>query len=100
MSLSPLVSGSRMLRDAAWLFDREQEAADNRALVEYDRRIEAENAVTFADLLEEMADFSEPRAEVFMQAYRRGTADEKHTMFVLIDQAFTRIVERRLAQGD
>lgn len=75
------------------------EAADNAAIAALDRRAEIEASVTYADLLVEMAEFTEPRAEVFMQAYRRGTADEKHTMFVLIDQAFERIVERKL-QGE
>ena len=99
MSTPHLIPAGRMLRDASWLFDRELEAADEAAMAEWDRRAEIANAVTFADLLEEMTDFTGPRAEVFMQAYRRGTADEKHTMWLLIDQAMDRIVERRLA-GD
>jgi hypothetical protein len=100
MSTPSLVSGSRMLRTADWLFDRELEARDNAACAAEDRRNAIADAVTFADLLEEVAEFTVPRAEVFMQAYRRGLSDDKHVMFVLIDQAFERLVERRVAQGD
>lgn len=91
---------SRTTKSVDWLFDRELEAADNLALEAYDRRTKIEESITYADLLEEMADFTEPRAEVFMQAYRKGMSDDKHVMFVLIDQAFERVVERRLAGGE
>jgi hypothetical protein len=95
MSAIPLVI-NRTMKTGDWLFDTQLEAADNAACVQYDRREAIEKGVTFADLLEEMADFTEPRAEVFMQAYRRGLADDKHVLFVLIDQAFERIVEQKL----
>jgi hypothetical protein len=96
MSANPLLINKTM-KFGDWLFDAELERADNAACVQYDRREAVAKSVTFADLLEEMADFTEPRAEVFMQAYRRGLSDDKHVMFVLIDQAFERIVERQLA---
>ena len=90
----PLIS--RTTKSVDWMMDYELEQADNASLAAYDRRLEIERNVTFSDLVEEMADFTDARQEVFMQAYRRGTADEKHTMYVLIDQAFERLVEKKL----
>lgn len=98
MSTIPLVI-NRTMKYGDWLFDGELERQDNAACVQYDRREEIEKAVTFADLLEEMVEFTAPRVEVFMQAFRRGLSDDKHVMYVLIDQAFERVVERRLAGG-
>lgn len=99
MSANPLLINKTM-KFGDWLFDTQLEAADNAACVQYDRREAIEKGVTFTDLLEEMADFTEPRAEVFMQAFRRGLSDDKHVLYVLIDQAFERIVERQLAGGE
>ena len=89
---------NKTMKYGDWLYDRDLEAADNEALAAYDRRLEIERSVTFSDLVEEMADFTDARQEVFMQAYRRGTSDEKHTMYVLIDQAFERLVEKKLKE--
>lgn len=96
MSTPSLVSGSRMLRTADWLFDTQLEAADNAACVQYDRREAIANAVTFADVIEEMASFTDARAEEFMSALRRGMQPGKNLMFVLIDQSYERLIERRL----
>lgn len=97
MSTPALVSGSRMLKTADWLWDRELEQQDNAACAQYDRREAIANAVTFADVIEEMASFSDARAEEFMSALRRGMQPGKNTMFVLIDQAYERVIESQLA---
>jgi hypothetical protein len=89
-----------MLRNADWLWDRELEARDNAACALEDRRNEIAAAVTFRDLIEELAEFTEPRGEEFMKGYRNGMTPGKHVMYVLVDQAFERIVERRLAGGE
>lgn len=98
MSTPTLVSGSRMQRTADWLFDRDLEARDNAACAEYDRREAIANAVTFAEVLEEMADFTEPRAAEFMKGLRHGMQVGKNTMYVLVDQAFERVINRRLEE--
>lgn len=95
MSTPSVIPHNRMLRDASWLFDRDQEAADEAAAAVLDRRLEIEDAVTFEELLEEMADFTKPRAEEFMKAFRMYSKGMP-TMYALIDQAFERIVERKL----
>lgn len=99
MSTPALVSGSRMLKTADWLWDREQEAQDNAACAEYDRREAIANAVTFADVIEEMASFSDARAEEFMSALRRGMRPGKNTVFVLIDQAYERVIDERMKEA-
>jgi hypothetical protein len=78
-----------------WMDDRELEARDNAAIAEMDRRTAIEDSVTFAELLEEMADFTQVRAEEFMKSFRQYTRGMP-TMYALVDQAFERIVERKL----
>lgn len=97
MSTPFVIPAGRMLRDASWLFDREQEAQDNAACAEYDRREAIANAVTFSDVIEEMASFSDARADEFMNALRRGMQPGKNTVFVLIDQAYERVIDQKIA---
>jgi uncharacterized protein CbrC (UPF0167 family) len=100
MSTPTLVSGSRMLRTADWLWDRDLEARDNAALIAYDRRESIERAVTFDELLEECAtQFTGPQMEAFMGALARGGNADLHLMYCLLDQAKENIVKRRLAGG-
>lgn len=99
MSTPSLVSGSRMLRTADWLFDRDLEAQDNATLATYERREAIERAVDFSDLLEECCDFTEAQRELFMQALARGNNSDVHTLYCLLDQAKEAIVKRRLAGG-
>jgi hypothetical protein len=99
MSTIPLVIGKTM-KYGEWLFDRDLEARDNAALIAYERREAAERAVTFAELLEECAEnFTEPQMEVFMKALARGSNEDVHAIYCLLDQAKETIVKRRLA-GD
>ncbi|WP_132382284.1 hypothetical protein [Paraburkholderia sp. BL9I2N2] len=88
-----------MLRDASWLFDREQERADNAALAAYDRREEIEKAVDFSDLLEECCEFTLAQRELFMTALAHGNNSDVHAIYCLLDQAKEQIVKRRLAGG-
>jgi len=98
MSAIPLVINKTM-KYGDWMFDRELEAADNAACVQYDRREEIASAATFADVIEEMASFSDARAEEFMSALRRGMQPGKNTMFVLIDQAYERVIDERMKEA-
>jgi hypothetical protein len=100
MSAPALVSGSRMLKTAEWLWDRELERQDNAACVQYDRREEIEKAVDFSDLLEECCEMTGAQREVFMNALARGRDTDVHTIYCLLDQAKENIIKRRLAQGD
>jgi hypothetical protein len=99
MSTPTLVSGSRMLRTADWLFDRDLEARDNAALIAYDRREAIERAVTFDELLEECVEMTGPQKEAFMEALARGRNADLHTLYCLLDQVKEIIVKRRLAGG-
>lgn len=99
MSTPFVIPAGRMLRDASWLFDREQEAQDNAACAQYDRREAIANAVTFSDVIEEMASFSDARAEEFMSALRRGMQPGKNTVFVLVDQAYERVIDERMKEA-
>jgi hypothetical protein len=99
MSTPTLVSGSRMLRTADWLFSVEQEAQDNAALIAYDRREAIERAVTFDELLEECVEMTGPQKEAFMGALARGGNADLHLMYCLLDQMKEQIVKRRLAGG-
>jgi hypothetical protein len=100
MSTPTLVSGARMQRTADWLFDVQQAAQDELDLIAYERREAAERAVTFAELLEECAErFTEPQMEVFMKALARGSNEDVHAIYCLLDQAKETIVKRRLAGG-
>lgn len=97
MSTPFVIPAGRMLRTADWLWDRELEQRDNAACAEYDRREAIANAVTFSDVIEEMASFSDARAEEFMSALRRGMQPGKNTVFVLIDQAYERVIDQKIA---
>jgi hypothetical protein len=98
MSANPLLINKTM-KYGDWLFDEQLERADNAACVQYDRREEIANAVTFADVIEEMASFSDARTEEFMSALRRGMQPGKNTMFVLIDQAMERVIDERMKEA-
>ena len=98
MSAIPLVINKTM-KTGDWLFDIELERQDNAACMQYDRREEIASAVTFADVIEEMASFSDARAEEFMSALRRGMQPGKNTMFVLIDQAYERVIDERMKEA-
>lgn len=90
---------SRTTKSVDWLFDRELESADNAACAEQDRRADIERKVSFADVLEEMVEFTQPQQEEFMRALHRARDMDKHTMYLLVDQAMERLVERRLADA-
>jgi hypothetical protein len=99
MSTPTLVSGSRMQRTADWLWDVKQAAQDELDLIAYERREAAERAVTFAELLEECAEnFTGPQMEVFMKALARGSNEDVHAIYCLLDQAKIRIVERKIKE--
>jgi hypothetical protein len=100
MSTPALVSGSRMLRNADWLWDRELEAQDRATLSAYDRRERIEREVSFDDLLEECVEMTGPQREAFMQALARGSNADVHIIYCLLDQAKETIVKRRLAGGE
>jgi hypothetical protein len=99
MSAIPLVINQTM-KYGDWMFDRELEAADNAACVQYDRREEIEKAVDFSDLLEECCEMTGAQREVFMNALARGRDTDVHTIYCLLDQAKEAIVKRRLAGGE
>jgi hypothetical protein len=98
MSAIPLVINKTM-KTGDWLFDVELERQDNAACVQYDRREAIANAVTFADVIEEMASFTDARADEFMSALRRGMQPGKNTVFVLIDQAMDRVIDQRTKEA-
>ncbi len=100
MSTPFVIPSNRMLRDASWLFDRDQEAADDAAAAAWDRRRSIEKAVDFSDVLEEMCEFTGPQRIEFMKALERGNAQDLHLIHCLIDQAKDSIVKRRLAGGE
>lgn len=100
MSTPFVIPSNRMLRDASWLFDRDQEAADDAAAAAWDRRRSIERAVSFSDVLEEMCEFTGPQREAFMKALERGNAQDLHLIHCLIDQSRETIVKRRLAGGE
>ena len=99
MSTPTLVSGSRMLRKADWLFDRDLEAQDRAALIAYERRERIEREVSFDDLLEECTEMSGPQKETFMEALARGGNADVHVIYCLLDQVKEAIVKRRLEGG-
>ena len=90
---------SRTTKSVDWLFDRDQEAADDAAAAAWDRRRAIERRVTFFDVLEEMVEFTDPQRDEFMKALERGNAQDLHLIHCLITQAQEQIVKRRLA-GD
>ena len=100
MSTPFVIPSNRMLRDASWLFDRDQEAADDAAAAAWDRRRAIERRVTFFDVIEEMVEFSDPQRDEFMKALERGNAQDLHLIHCLITQAQEQIVKRRLAGGE
>lgn len=100
MSTPSLVSGSRMLRNADWLFDSDLEALDNASEAAYARREQIERSVDFMDVLEEMCEFTKPQQEEFMKALARANAQDLHLIHCLVDQAKENIIKRRLAQGE
>lgn len=100
MSTPFVIPHNRMLRDASWLFEREQEAADDAAAAAWDRRRSIERAVSFADVLEQMVDFSDVQQAEFMKALERGNAQDLHLIHCLIEQSKESIVKRRLAGGE
>jgi hypothetical protein len=100
MSTPFVIPHNRMLRDASWLFDRDQEAADDAAAAAWDRRRSIEKAVDFSDVLEQMCEFTEPQRQEFMKALERGNAQDLHLIHCLIDQAKESIVKRRLSGGE
>jgi hypothetical protein len=89
---------NKTMKYGDWLYDRDLEAADNEALAAYDRRLEIERSVTFEELIEEVASFTAPRAQLFMEAFREGAGHDKFTLWLLMDQARDRIVERKLKE--
>lgn len=82
------------------LYDRDQAAQDEAALVTYERRESIEKAVSLGDLLEECSEFTEAQREVFMHALARGGNTDIHTLYCLLDQAKEAIVKRRLAGSE
>jgi hypothetical protein len=100
MSTPFVIPSNRMLRDASWLFDRDQEAADDAADAAWERRRAIERRVTFFDVIEEMVEFTDPQRDEFMKALERGNAQDLHLIHCLITQAQEQIVKRRLAGGE
>jgi hypothetical protein len=92
----PLIS--RTTKSVDWMMDYELEQADNASLAAYDRRLEIERSVTFEELIEEVASFTAPRAQLFMEAFREGAGHDKFTLWLLLDQARDRIVEKKLKE--
>jgi hypothetical protein len=76
MSTIPLVINKTM-KYGEWIFDRDQEAADDAAAAAWDRRRAIERRVTFFDVLEEMVEFSDPQRDEFMKALERGNAQAR-----------------------
>jgi hypothetical protein len=99
MSTIPLVINKTM-KYGEWIFDRDQEAADDAAAAAWDRRRSIERAVSFADVLEQMVDFSDVQQAEFMKALERGNSQDLHLIHCLIDQSREAIVKRRLAGGE
>jgi len=78
-----------------WMADASLQALDEAAEAAYAAREAAENKVTFSDVLEEVADFSGARQQVFMEALVSG---DSYTVWLLCDQARDRLVERNLKE--
>ena len=85
----------------AFLTERAQIEADECADGEYERYLRAERAVTFDDLLEELATtVSQEDGVEFMECLTDPHRSALAQIFVMLDKAKDRIIARRLAQGD
>lgn len=83
-----------------FLIERAQAALDAAADVEYDRRERAEAAVTFDDLLEELAGIDCNEQIEFMECLACAGRQAVAQLFVTLNAAKERIIKRRLAQGE
>lgn len=75
-----------------------QQAADQAADREYERRERIEREVTFSDLLEEMAEsFDLSRRRAFMDSLAK---DESEVVIAMVQNAKERVVTRMLTEGN
>lgn len=69
------------------------EKVDAAVLAKYERRVAAEESVTFEDVIEDVAAFNPARKQVFMEALESG---DHYTVWLLCDQARDRLIEKKL----
>ena len=84
----------------AFLSERDQIALDEAADAQWEREQRIERAVTFDDLIEELAALDADKRAEFMECLARGDRHDAHWLHHLISEAKDAIVKRRLAQGD
>jgi len=90
---------SRIAAEVEYFTEREQAERDAAADAAYDREQEIERAVTFDDLLEELA--QTPMlycGDVFMAQLARGDWTDLHMIHCTLTEAKQRIIKRRMAQ--
>ncbi len=97
-SIPALVNKTMKVGD--WLFESDLKAFHEASDAAHARRREIERAVTFDEVLEEVAQFSEPRQQLFMSSLREGIGEDEKTFHLLHRQAMERVVEKKLAQPD
>lgn len=95
--MNALVGRSR--KDGEWLWSVEHEALEKADRIAHERRLEVERGITYAELIEECAGFSEPQQALFMSVFRAWMAEDMNACGVLMFQAFQRVVQRKL-QGE
>lgn len=84
----------------AFLVEREQAEADARADAEWERAERIERAVTFDDVLEEMATSCTDTDKLnFTVSLARATHADADAIFMIVDAAKQRVIARRLAEG-
>jgi hypothetical protein len=77
-----------------------QQAADQAADRAYERRCNAEDAVTFDELLEELTTLSDDAKAEFMRCVASGDHASCSCLFVELSRAKDRVVNRLLAEGN
>jgi hypothetical protein len=99
--MSTTLIPSRTDDAVTFLTERAQASIDEAADAEYERREALERAVTFSDLLEELTTTvsAEDGAE-FMECMADPHRHNLAQMYMTLDKAKERVIERRLAQGD
>lgn len=80
--------------------DRQQQRIDEAALRAYERRVKVEDAVTFDELLEELASIDDDTKFEFMTDLANGDKAACNALFVELTWAKDRIVDRALKQGE
>lgn len=94
------LTSSRLAAEVDYSVERSQAEIDELELQKWERRERIESAVTFDDLLEEVAGIGQTEQVEFMECLACADRQAAAQLFVTLNAAKERIIKRRLAQGE